>query len=48
MSRTGFEPAIPMFKRPKTVRDLDRAATGTGIIIIIIIIVVIIIIIIRL
>jgi hypothetical protein len=30
MPRAGFEPAIPMFERPKTVRALDRAANGTG------------------
>jgi hypothetical protein len=30
MSRAGFEPAIPMFEQPKTVRALDRAAIGTG------------------
>jgi hypothetical protein len=31
MPRMGFKPTIPMFERPKTVRDLDRAAIGTGI-----------------
>jgi hypothetical protein len=31
MPRAGFEHAIPMFERPKTVRALDRAAIGTGI-----------------
>jgi hypothetical protein len=30
MLRAGFEPPIPMFERPKTVRALDRAAIGTG------------------
>jgi hypothetical protein len=30
MPRVGFEPMILVFKRPKTVRDLDRAATGTN------------------
>jgi hypothetical protein len=30
MPRAGFEPAIPMFERPKTVRALDRAAVDTG------------------
>jgi hypothetical protein len=28
--RAGFEPVIPMFERPKTVRALDSAAIGTG------------------
>jgi hypothetical protein len=27
MSRVGFEPTIPVFKRAKTVHTLDRAAT---------------------
>jgi hypothetical protein len=31
MPRAEFEPAIPMFERPKTVRVLDRVAIGTGI-----------------
>jgi hypothetical protein len=30
MPQSEFELAIPMFERPKTVRALDRAATGTG------------------
>jgi hypothetical protein len=30
MPRAGFEPAIPMFERPKTVLGLDRAAIETG------------------
>jgi hypothetical protein len=30
MPRAVFEPAIPMFERPKTVRALDRAGIGTG------------------
>jgi hypothetical protein len=30
MPRAGFEPVIPVFERPKTVRALDRAAIGTG------------------
>jgi len=30
MSRAGFEPAIPVFERPKTVRAFERAAIGTG------------------
>jgi hypothetical protein len=30
MPRAGFEPAIPMFERPKTVLVLDRAAIETG------------------
>jgi hypothetical protein len=30
MPRAGFEPAIPMFERSKTVRALDHAAIGTG------------------
>jgi hypothetical protein len=30
MPRAGFETAIPMFERPKTVRALERAAIGTG------------------
>jgi len=30
MPRAGFEPTIPVFKRLKTVRILDRAAIGTG------------------
>jgi hypothetical protein len=30
MPRAGFEPMIPVFERPKTVRTLDRAAIGTG------------------
>jgi hypothetical protein len=29
MPRVGFEPAIPLFERPKTVRSLDRMAIGT-------------------
>jgi len=29
MPRAGFEPAIPVFERSKTVRSLDGAATGT-------------------
>jgi hypothetical protein len=29
MSRAGFEPAIPMFERPKTVPALDRSAIET-------------------
>jgi hypothetical protein len=35
MLRAGFEPAIPMFERPKSVLGLDRAATETGIVIVI-------------
>jgi hypothetical protein len=31
MPRAGFEPAIPIFERPKTVLALDRAAIETGI-----------------
>jgi len=31
MPREGFEPTIPAFMRPKIVRALDGAATGTGI-----------------
>jgi len=30
MPRSGFEPAIPMFERPKTVLALGRADIGTG------------------
>jgi hypothetical protein len=30
MPRAGFEPAIPMFERPKTVLVLDSAANETG------------------
>jgi hypothetical protein len=30
MPRGGFEPAIPMFERPKTVLALDRSAIETG------------------
>jgi hypothetical protein len=30
MPRAGFEPTIPMFERPKTVRASDHAAIGTG------------------
>jgi hypothetical protein len=30
MPRTGFEPAISVFERSKTVLALDRAAIGTG------------------
>jgi hypothetical protein len=30
MHRSGFEPAIPICERPKTVRALDRAVIGTG------------------
>jgi hypothetical protein len=30
MLRAGFEPATPMFERPKTVLALDRAAVETG------------------
>jgi hypothetical protein len=30
MPRAGFDPTIPVFERPKTVRALDRAANGTG------------------
>jgi len=30
MPRAGFELAIQMFERPKTVLDLDRAAVETG------------------
>jgi hypothetical protein len=33
MPRAGFEPANPMFERPKTVLDLDHAAIGIGVII---------------
>jgi hypothetical protein len=33
MPRAGFEPAIPMFERPKTVLALDSAAIETGVII---------------
>jgi hypothetical protein len=32
MPRARFEPAIPMFKRSKTVRTLDHAVIGTNII----------------
>jgi len=28
--RAGFEPAVPVFERSKTVRALDCAAIGTG------------------
>jgi hypothetical protein len=31
MPPAGFEPAIPMFERPKTVLPLDRAAIETGV-----------------
>jgi hypothetical protein len=31
MPREGFEPAIPMFERPKRVLGLDRAAIETGV-----------------
>jgi hypothetical protein len=31
MLRVGFEPAIPVFGREKTVHALDRAPTVTGI-----------------
>jgi hypothetical protein len=31
MPRVGFEPAIPVFERAKTVHALDRAATVIGI-----------------
>jgi hypothetical protein len=27
--RVGFEPVIPVFERPKTVHELDRADIGT-------------------
>jgi hypothetical protein len=30
MPLAGFEPTIPVFERPKTVRALDRAAIETG------------------
>jgi hypothetical protein len=30
MPPAGFEPAIPVFERSKTVRVLDREAIGTG------------------
>jgi hypothetical protein len=30
MLRVGFEPTIPVFERPKTVRASDRSAIGTG------------------
>jgi len=30
MRQVGFEPAIPVFERSKTVRALDSAATGNG------------------
>jgi hypothetical protein len=30
MPRAGFEAAIPMFERPKTVHAFDREAIGTG------------------
>jgi hypothetical protein len=30
MPQVGFEPVIPVFERPKTVRALDRSAIGTG------------------
>jgi len=30
MPREEFQPTIPMFERPKTVRDSDRSATVTG------------------
>jgi hypothetical protein len=33
MPRAGFEPTIPVTKRPRPT-SLDRAATGTGIIVI--------------
>jgi hypothetical protein len=35
MSRVKFEPTIPVFERPKTVRASDRAAIGAGVFIII-------------
>jgi len=31
MPRAVFEATIPIFERWKTVRDLDRAAIGTGV-----------------
>jgi len=31
MTRAGFEPTILVFKRSKTLCDLERAAIGTGI-----------------
>jgi hypothetical protein len=31
MPRVGFEPTIPVLERAKTVRVLDRAATGIGV-----------------
>jgi hypothetical protein len=30
MSRAGYEPAIPMFERPKIVLALDRTVIETG------------------
>jgi hypothetical protein len=30
MPAAGFESTIPVFERSKTVRALDRAATGAG------------------
>jgi hypothetical protein len=30
MSRVGFEPTIPLFKRTKTVRAVDRPTTVIG------------------
>jgi hypothetical protein len=30
MPRAGFEPAIPMFERPKTVHASDRSAIEIG------------------
>jgi hypothetical protein len=31
MLQLGFEPTIPVFERPKTVRAFDRAATVIGV-----------------
>jgi len=30
MARVEFEPTIPVFERPKTVRTSDRSAIGIG------------------
>jgi len=30
MPQAGFEPTIPVFEQSKTVRVLERTATGTG------------------
>jgi hypothetical protein len=33
MPRAEFEPAIPVFERPKTISAIDGAAIGTGLIV---------------